>query len=117
MRTAERRPTAFGRIVSAHRRQLRLSPDRFAELCGVSLSAMKQWEYGWRSVSSKRAAKLARRLGLPAWHFEQALAQDRLASYCRVNEVTAVVVGFVEYVERRLPGAEFAAVRARLMEG
>ncbi len=60
---------------------------------------------------------MARRLKLPVWHFEQALAQDRLAAICRVNEVTAVVVGLVEYVERRLPGEQWAAAREALLKG
>lgn len=111
------RPTAFGRALYAQCAASGLSRDHFAERCGISPSALKQWEYGWRGISARRAAKLARRLGLPAWHFEQALAQDRMASICPVTAVTVVVVGLRQHVERCLPGAEWAHVRARIMEG
>lgn len=83
----------------------------------MSVSALKQWEYGWRGISHKRAMALARKLGRPPWHFEQALLQDRLAAICCAREVTAVVVGFALYVERALPGAEWAEARAKLLEG
>jgi len=101
----------------AQRKRMSLNRLRFAEHCGMTVSALNQLEYGRRGISAKRAAQLARKLGLPPWHFEQALAQDRLAAICRVSEVTAVVVGLARYVERALPGAEWAAVRARLLEG
>lgn len=111
------RVTAFGHSLIAERRARSLNRIRFAELCCVSVSALNQWEYGRRGITSATATKLARRLGLPAWHFEQALAQDRMASVCRAAEVTTVVVGLVQYVERRLPGARWADVRAKLLEG
>lgn len=110
-------PTAFGRSLEAQRRARDETLLAFAVSCDVTINALKQWMYGRRGISSSRASKLARRLGLPPWHFEHALAQDRIAAICRVNEVTAVVVGLAEYVERVLPGAEWAAARAKILEG
>lgn len=90
---------------------------RFAEDAGSTDHMLRRWEYGRRGISSTRAAELARKLGLPAWHFEQALALDRMAEACRLAELTTVVVGLELYVTTRLPGAEWAAVRAKLLEG
>lgn len=77
---------------------------------------LQRYEYRGRSITSDRAADIARALGLPAWHFEHAITLDRMTDACRLAELTAVVVGLELYVLSRLPGAEWAAVRAKLLE-
>jgi transcriptional regulator with XRE-family HTH domain len=111
------RPSAFGRALAVERKRLRMKRQPFADLLGVTDWMLQQWEYGRRGISSVRAARLARTLKLPAWHFEQALAEDRMAATCYAREVTAIVVGLATYLERVLPGPEWAAARAKILEG
>ena len=111
------RPTAFGRALHAQRTERRMTRLQFAEVCRVADKHLQRYEYEGRGCHPDKAARIARALGLPAWHFEQAITLDRMRDGCRVGEITAVVVGLERYVLSKLPGAEWAHVRAKLLEG
>lgn len=111
------RPTALGRALAAQRTARGMTRVAFAEACGVPDKHLQRYEYRGRRCDPDKAARIARALGLPSWHFEQAITLDRMTMGCRIAELTAVVVGLELYVLSRLPGAEWAAVRAKLLEG
>ena len=89
--------TAFGRALKAERHRIGLSRQQFADKLGKSLKALETWEYGYEIASSRLASGFARALGLPAWHFEQALLEDRQHDICRRGEVTMVRVGLASW--------------------
>lgn len=70
---------------------------------GVRDWTVQAWEYGRRGVTSERAAKLARQLGLPVWHFEQALLEDRQAAICLDSELTCVRIGLASWLATIAP--------------
>lgn len=111
------RPTAFGRALAAQRIARGMTRAAFADVVGVPDKHLQRYEYRGRGCQPDKAARIARALGLPSWHFEAAITLDRMQDGCRVGEVTAVVVGLERYVLGRLPGEQWASVRAKLLEG
>lgn len=79
---------------------------RFAHECAF----ISRLETGRTSASSDLASRIARALGLPPWHFQEALTKDALESTCTAGEVTQVVVGLRAYAQR-CSAEEWAAIR------
>lgn len=82
------------------------SVGRFAHECAF----VSQLEHGRRRASADLAARIARVLGLPPWHFQEALTRDAVEATCSAQEVTSVVVGLRAYAAR-CTAEEWAAIR------
>jgi transcriptional regulator with XRE-family HTH domain len=79
---------------------------RFAHECAF----VSQLETGREYPSADLAARIARALDLPPWHFQEALARDAMDATCSAGEVTQVVVGLRAYAQR-CSAEEWAAIR------
>lgn len=62
--TAPRRPNPYGRIIAAARLRHGLSQPHAAEAIGVSLTTIRAWEQGKRSIPVDRRAFLAEQWGI-----------------------------------------------------
>ena len=89
-----------------------MTRERLGERAGVSASFIKELERGARRPSSELAAGIAKKLELPPWHFEQALAEDRIESVCPPSAITVVVVG-LEHHAATMTDEEWRAIRER----
>lgn len=90
---------AFAIALAAARLKLDLSQNDLGRLLdgarpwGNCNSYVAQLERGERNPSLDGAARIARALGLPSWHFDQALFHEALESQCKQSEMTRVIVG------------------------
>jgi transcriptional regulator with XRE-family HTH domain len=87
------RSSAVGRALVKERLERHLSREDFAELLGMTVKALDQWEYGHRTPSEKVGQRWAQRLGLPAWHFLGAINRDRMARAIEPVAMTSSAVG------------------------
>lgn len=104
----------FAEAVRYERERAGMTQVQLAKACGRSKSWVKGIENASRLDAGVRAKgkvpqRIAQALGLPDWHFQQALTDDA------VNGVTTTKVGGVDWVERVLPGPGFAAAREALI--
>ena|SRR5688500_3255831 len=79
---------------------------RFAHECAF----VSRLEHGRARASADLAARIARALGLPPWHFAEALARDAMDATCTAQEVTLVIIGLRAYAQR-CTAEEWAAIR------
>ena len=70
-------PLTFAKLMWSQRRCEDMSQADFAKLLGISKSHLCDIEKGRKSVSPKRAASFAKKLGYPEWQFVK-LAMDAM---------------------------------------